>query len=159
MLPLLTDDVGLVVASPYHPQGRVDRVSKWRLFPSRVASFLYRRILKNKLHTYTSCFRVYRRSVVLDIQVSGGFIGITELVAKLDEKGIRIVECPAILKPRTLGRSKMKFTSVIAAHLGLLMRLVTTRIRNNFAPLRSEARCEKLKVKGQQEGTKEWVQR
>src|SRR5262245_61572472 len=61
MIPLLVDGVDLVTASPYHPAGHVRNVPAWRLFLSRIASFLYRRKLRQQLFTYTSCFRVYRR--------------------------------------------------------------------------------------------------
>jgi len=38
MLPLLTENVGLVTASPYHRQGGVRNVPEWRLFLSKGAS-------------------------------------------------------------------------------------------------------------------------
>ena len=66
MLPLMTGSVDLVTASPYHKDGGVRNVPGWRLFLSRGASFLYRRVLRSKLDTYTSCFRVYRRSSVVE---------------------------------------------------------------------------------------------
>ena len=98
-LPLLTDGVDLVTASPYHPLGQTFSVPAWRLALSRTASAIYRRVLRNKLHTYTSCFRVYRRSAILDCELeNGGFLGITELIGKLDQKGSVIVECPATLE-------------------------------------------------------------
>ncbi|MGI8554952.1 MAG: DUF3473 domain-containing protein, partial [Pyrinomonadaceae bacterium] len=43
MLPLLTEDVDMVTASPYHKKGGVRNVPEWRLFLSKGASFLYRR--------------------------------------------------------------------------------------------------------------------
>ena len=43
------------------PAGPVRNVPGWRLFALEGASCLYRRVLRQKLHTYTSCFRVYRR--------------------------------------------------------------------------------------------------
>src|SRR5262249_51413580 len=61
MIPRLQPGVDLVTASPYHPEGHVRNVPGWRLKLSKAASWLYRRVLRHKLHTYTSCFRVYRR--------------------------------------------------------------------------------------------------
>ncbi len=125
-LPLLTEGVDLVTASPYHPLGGAFNVPAWRLTLSRCASALYRRVLRNKLHTYTSCFRVYRRSAVLNLEIrEGGFLGITELVGQLDLRGCVIVECPAVLEVRVLGRSKMKTLPVILGHLHLMSRLLT----------------------------------
>ena len=39
MLGMLTDDVAMVTASPYHSRGEVRNVPNWRLFLSRGASF------------------------------------------------------------------------------------------------------------------------
>ncbi|MDP3938611.1 MAG: glycosyltransferase family 2 protein, partial [Deltaproteobacteria bacterium] len=43
----------LVVASPYHPRGRVEGVPGWRLILSRGASWIYRLLLPVKLYSYT----------------------------------------------------------------------------------------------------------
>ena len=128
MIPLLGDDVGMVTASPYHPQGRVRNVPPWRLSLSRVASFLYRRVLRQKLHTYTSCFRVYRRSVVEGLELAEpGFLGVAETLGRLDLKRIRIVEHPSTLQVRIFGHSKMKTLRTIFGHLRLLSRLAALR--------------------------------
>jgi polysaccharide deacetylase family protein (PEP-CTERM system associated) len=129
MIPLLTDDVDMVTASPYHPQGGVRNVPTWRLSLSKGASFLYGKVLKQKLHTYTSCFRVYRRSAVADLNVKeNGFLGVAETLGQLDLRGGKIVEHPAMLEVRLFGWSKMKVARTIAGHLKLLLRLLAMRI-------------------------------
>ncbi|MBX7074248.1 MAG: DUF3473 domain-containing protein [Pirellulales bacterium] len=129
LVPLLTDDVALVTASPYHPAGGVRNVPGWRLGLSKCASWLYRRALTNKLHTYTSCFRVYRRSAVLDLPLTEpGFLGVAELLALLDLGDARIVEAPAVLHSRLFGQSKMKTARTITAHLRLLSRIWRLRM-------------------------------
>lgn len=121
MIPLLTEGVDLVTASPYHSLGGVRNVSAWRLSLSKSASAFYRLVLRQKLSTYTSCFRVYRRSVILRLPLrEPGFLGITELLGRLDLSGGRILEYPTILEVRVLGRSKMKVVRTIFGHLGLL---------------------------------------
>ena len=121
MLPLLADDVAMVVASPYHPQGKVNHVPAWRLKLSKAASGMYRVVLRQKLHTYTSCFRVYRRSAVVDVPLRhNGFVGIAELVCELDRRGEKVVECPATLDIRTTGQSKMRILRAGWAHLRLI---------------------------------------
>jgi dolichol-phosphate mannosyltransferase len=121
MARLLVEGVDLVVASPYHPQGRVLGVPRWRLRLSQAASRIYRAILRNKLHTYTSCVRVYRRDSVVALPLSdGGFAGIVELVCRLDCGGGKIVEYPAVLTVRTTGQSKMRIARTIAAHLRMM---------------------------------------
>jgi exopolysaccharide biosynthesis WecB/TagA/CpsF family protein len=130
LLPLLTDGVALVTASPYHPQGRVCQVPRWRLAISRGASFLYRCVLRQKLCTYTSCFRVYRRSTVAGIQLDNpGFVGIAELLWRLDQRGARIAECPAVLDMRRCGQSKIRLVRTIAGHLRLLYRAMWSRLQ------------------------------
>jgi dolichol-phosphate mannosyltransferase len=121
LLALLTDEVDLVVASPYHPEGTVVGVPGWRLALSRLASRMYGGVMSNKLHTYTSCVRVYRKSAVIDLPpTQGGFVGVVELVWHLDRRGGRIVECPAVLTVRTAGQSKMRVARTALAHLRLL---------------------------------------
>jgi polysaccharide deacetylase family protein (PEP-CTERM system associated) len=129
MLPLLTDRVDLVTASPYHPSGSVRNVQGWRLVLSRSASGLYRLVLRQKLHTYTSCFRVYRRSAILALDLRDtGYLGLVELIGKLDLAGGRVIEFPTTLEARLLGRSKMKVARNVVRHLGQLARFAVLRL-------------------------------
>ena len=137
MIALLSDGVDMVTASPYHAGGTVRNVPAWRLALSRSASALYRLVLGSKLATYTSCFRVYRRSSVAAIQVErSGFLGIAEQIAKLELAGGRIVEHPTTLNVRLLGYSKMNIARTVLGHLGLLAALAGARLaRVRRAPL------------------------
>jgi polysaccharide deacetylase family protein (PEP-CTERM system associated) len=129
MIPLLSDGVDLVTASPYHPLGSVKNVQGWRLLLSKSASSLYQVVLRQKLHTYTSCFRVYRRSAVLGLDLRDpGYLGIVELVGKLDLAGRTVVEYPTRLEARLLGRSKMKIGRNVVRHLGQLARFAALRL-------------------------------
>lgn len=129
MIPLLKEGISLVTASPYHPQGKVLNVPSWRLLLSKTSSLLYRLVLRQKLATYTSCFRVYRRNDVADLSLDeGGFLGIAELLGRLDLQGRRVVEYPATLEVRLFGYSKMKLAKTIFGHLRLLFRLLAARI-------------------------------
>jgi polysaccharide deacetylase family protein (PEP-CTERM system associated) len=129
MIPLLDEGVELVTASPYHPEGSVRNVPRWRLSLSRTASALYRLLLRQDIRTYTSCFRVYRRSAVLDLKVvEPGFLGIAEILGRVDLQGGRIAEYPTTLEARMLGRSKMKILRTIAGHLRLMGRLACLRL-------------------------------
>jgi polysaccharide deacetylase family protein (PEP-CTERM system associated) len=135
MIPLLTPGVAMVTASPYHPQGQVRNVPGWRLLLSRGASWLYRRVLRQKLSTYTSCFRVYRRSAVAGLEVQEtGYLGIAEMLGRLDLQGARVVEYPATLEVRMLGYSKMKTLRTIVGHLRLLARLAWLRLYGEARP-------------------------
>lgn len=128
LIPKLEDDVALVTASPYHPSGRVLNVPPWRLVLSKTLSALYRRVFRQKLHTYTSCLRVYRHSLVQNLSIQeSGFLGVAEMLMVLDLQGKRIVEHPAVLEVRLLGHSKMKLVPTIWGHLRLLRRMVWAR--------------------------------
>jgi glycosyltransferase involved in cell wall biosynthesis len=129
LIPLLGDSVDMVTASPYHRDGWAKNVPGWRLFLSKSLSFFYRMVLNHDLATYTSCFRVYRRESIVDLGVDeGGFLGVAELLGRLDLSGGTIVECPAVLEVRLLGRSKMKTIRTILGHLKLLARFSLMRI-------------------------------
>jgi polysaccharide deacetylase family protein (PEP-CTERM system associated) len=130
MIPKLVPGVDLVTASPYHPLGQVRNVPSWRLGLSKTSSWLYSMVLRQKLFTYTSCFRVYRKSAVERLELNeSGFLGIAEMVGRLDLDGARIVEHPATLEVRLFGHSKMKTLKTIVGHLGLLSKLLSIRLR------------------------------
>lgn len=129
MLELLEPDVAAVTASPYHALGGVEGVPAWRLFLSKCASALYRLVMRNKLATYTSCFRVYRKSLVAGLALRHhGYIGVVEMLARLDLQGRRIVEYPVPLETRLLGHSKLKTARVVAGHLRFLSEIVACRL-------------------------------
>ncbi len=133
MIPMLTTDVDLVTASPYHPDGQVEDVAAWRLWLSQRASGLYRLGLRQKLHCYTSCFRVYRRSKVLDLEpINAGYVGVAELMWRLDRQGSKIVECPAVLRSRIAGQSKMRVFRATMRHLGLVSHIWRDRFQNRI---------------------------
>lgn len=148
MIPLLTEDVDVVTASPYHPQGSVRNVPGWRLSLSKAASALYRKALRQKLHTYTSCFRVYRRSAVVGLRLrETGFLGVAEMIGMLDLRGSKIVEHPSTLEVRLFGYSKMRVLRTIAGHLKLLARLSVLRARRKLGADKNLLQ-EKLELEG-----------
>lgn len=138
MIPLLTEDVDMVTASPYHRDGKVRNVPEWRLFLSKGASWLYRQTLNADLSTFTSCFRVYRRSSVVQIETTErGFLGVAELLGRLDLAGGKIVEHPAVLQVRLFGFSKMKTMRTVVGHLILLKTLKNIKRSRNNVPIKT----------------------
>lgn len=137
MLPLMKDGVDMVTASPYHKDGGVQNVPGWRLMLSKGASVLYRLVLPTKIASYTSCFRVFRRSAMLDINPTApGFHGVPEMLGLLDLKGGKIVEFPTVLAVRLFGASKMKTAKTVIGTTKLLMRLARLRIYGKFDPIK-----------------------
>ena len=146
MLPLLTEDVDMVTASPYHEKGGVRNVPEWRLFLSKGASFLYRRALNAELDTFTSCFRVYRRSSVVNLPIEEkGFLGVAEMLGRLNLNGGKIVEYPAVLEVRLFGFSKMKTARTIFGHLKLLSKLSKSRLFGKTREINSSLPKDNLK--------------
>lgn len=138
MVPMLTPGVDMVTASPYHKDGGVQNVPGWRLLLSKGASVLYQRILRTKIATYTSCFRVYRRSSMLDLDPTApGFHGVAEMLGLLDLKGGKIVEFPTVLAVRLFGASKMKTIKTIGGHVKLMSRLAMMRFFGKTAPIQT----------------------
>ena len=128
MIPRLGENVAMVTASPYHPDGKVAHVPGWRLLLSRGASAMYRQVLDADLYTFTSCFRVYRKSRVAHLELGqSGFLGVAEMLGRLVMSGETVIEHPATLESRLFGHSKMKTLRTIRGHLKLLARFGATR--------------------------------
>jgi dolichol-phosphate mannosyltransferase len=131
LIPKLTPGVDLVTASPYHVDGRVENVPLWRLRLSRLASQLYGLACRHKLSCYTSCFRVYRRSAVAEIELENErFVGVAELLWKVLDRGGQVAEHPAMLRSRVAGQSKMRVVRASLGHLWLIGRIVRQRFRS-----------------------------
>ncbi|MEJ7625142.1 MAG: glycosyltransferase [Pyrinomonadaceae bacterium] len=147
MIPMLTDDVDMVQASPYHKDGAVQNVPGWRLLLSKGASVLYRQILHTKIASYTACFRVLRRSAMVDIQPQApGFHGVPEMLGLLDLNGGKIVEFPTVLAVRLFGASKMKTAKTIVGTVKLLGRLAMIRFSGNLEPIKPSLTSSGLAV-------------
>ncbi len=130
LLELMRSDVDIVTASPYHPKGHVKNVPAWRLFLSKGLSPLYRFVLPQKLYTYTSMFRAYRREVLETIPVTyPGFLGLVEVLAEAMLRGYKVVEYPAELSSRMFGQSKLRVAKVIWSHLKYICQLI---VRQTF---------------------------
>lgn len=118
LLTYLTPEIGIVTASPYHPNGNVVGVPAYRLLLSRGSSLLYRILLDWHIYTYTCLFRAYRSEVVRNIRFeSNGFLAGTEILVKAMLAGYKVAEFPAVLHKRMYGISKARIAQTILAHL------------------------------------------
>ena len=132
-LTVALDEQGadIAVASPYHPQGTVEGVPHWRLVLSKSCSAFYRVVAPVRLHTYTSVFRAYRKSVVEAVAFEeDGFVSATEMLIRAAEQGYRITEVPMTLHARKIGRTKMKILRTIRGHLRLISTTSVRRIQS-----------------------------
>jgi dolichol-phosphate mannosyltransferase len=125
LLALMGEGADLVTVSPYHPQGKVEGVPRYRLFLSLSLTALYRMILRKRIYTFTALMRVFRRSIYSRIASPlDDFSALAEMMLKSLAQDLVVKEAPAVLTVRRFGESKMKTMRVIRAHLRLLRRLV-----------------------------------
>ena len=129
------DHADLATLSPYHPDGAVEGVSRFRLLLSRSASALYRRRLKSDLFTYTCAVRAYRLPQARSLlPAPTDFTAAAFLLARAVGLGLRVAEVPAVLRVRAAGGSKMRVLGTIRAHLRLLRDLSVTPERSKESP-------------------------
>ena len=130
ILELLRSGFDLVTASPYHPQGEVVGVERWRLVLSKTLSRFYWLVLPQRLHTYTSCYRAYRREVLSRITLDNdGFLGVTEVLVSAILNGARVAELPTRLTRRRFGTTKIRLLQVSLSHLFYIPRVMWARLR------------------------------
>jgi dolichol-phosphate mannosyltransferase len=130
LLARLEDDVDIVTASPYHPDGGIENVPAHRLVLSRGASVLYRLFVDPKIHTYTALFRAYRRRVVEEVPfASNDFLACAEILVNARLRGFNVAEMPAILRSRAVGTSKARLVRILRSHVRFQAQVVLRRAR------------------------------
>lgn len=128
LIPELSEGVGMVTGSPYHPDGAILNVPKWRIWISYSASWMYRMILKSRLYCFTSSFRAYRREAISGLELSnGGFVGTTEILWRIEQRGWKIKEVPSVLSVREFGQSKIRIFQVTLDHLNMMKKILLSR--------------------------------
>jgi len=129
LLDLLTPEVDIVTASPYHPSGGIENVPAYRVAISKSASLCYRLLVDPQIHTYTALFRACRREVIERVQTSAdGFLMVTELLVEALLAGFRTVEYPTTLRVRQYGQSKARVFAITRTHLRYMAGLIGRRL-------------------------------
>lgn len=130
LLSYLKPDIDMVTASPYHRQGGVENVPRYRIFLSRGSSLIYQIIVDRHIATYTALFRAYKREVTRRVPFySTGFLAGTELMVNAMLMGYRVAEYPTVLHSRAAGASKAKIVRTIRSHLRFQWGVVLRRLR------------------------------
>ena len=130
LLPHIEEGVGMVTGSPYHPDGQVLNVPTWRIWISYSASWIYRKLMYNRIYCYTSSFRAYRKTAIEQMELENcGFVGTTEILWKLEQNGWQIKEVPSILSVRQFGQSKIRILSVTFDHLKMMARILLSKFQ------------------------------
>lgn len=136
LLDLLTANVDIVTASPYHPGGGIENVPAYRVLISKSASLCYRLLVDGRIHTYTALFRACRREVIEQTSThADGFLMVTEWLVEALLAGYKVVEYPAVLRVRQYGQSKARILRITRTHLEYLAGLVGRRLSGRAGSL------------------------
>ncbi len=119
----------VVLASPYLYGGSIENTTTWRVLLSRVANVFVKEVLGlTGLATVSSFYRLYRASVILNLQrchgpgivERAGFECMVELLLKMVFMRTTISEVPMRLDTSLrAGKSKMKVVQTILGYLAL----------------------------------------
>lgn len=138
---MIVDQTDIVTASPYHPNGSVEGVPRYRLMFSMGASLLYRLLVNWKIYTWTALFRAYRRPVIEAITFdSNDFLAGTEILVKAIQAGFTVSEFPTTLRVREFGQSSIKIARVTWLHMKFQMRLLGQALTSGFKRKPASAR-------------------
>lgn len=127
-------EADMVVASPYHPDGHVEGVPKYRLLFSYGASLLYRMVVKWDLFTWTALYRAFRRPVIENVSYTAtGFLSTTQMLINAIDQGYQVAEFPTVLSTRQFGQSSIRIAQVTKAHLTYQWSLLSVNRVSNRA--------------------------
>jgi len=129
----------VVIASRYVEGGSAE-MPLYRHLLSIVLNVVYTRLLDLPVKDISSGFRLYRASVLKDLDLrSTDFDALEEILIKCYASGCRIREVPFRYVPRSEGRSKVKLLQFGASYLRTLIRM--WRLRNSIASADYDARA------------------
>ena len=124
---LATPDTDVVTASPFMPGAGGWEYPFYRYITSWGAKMLYLLVMRGvatPVHTYTSGFRAYRRTVLpLIAPESDDFVVTAELLIRALIRKLRVKEYPTMVHKRLHGQSKLKTFRTICSHLRLMWKL------------------------------------
>ena len=123
----------VATASPYHRDGGVAGVSRFRLLFSRGASLCYRALVDRRIATYTALVRAYRAEILAaSIADHPGFLSVAMTLVEARRRGARVTEIPAVLAQRQVGTSKAKVARITRTHLAYMWRILVLRATGRF---------------------------
>ncbi len=127
MLERMKPGIDILTGSEFHPDGRVEGVTPFRLLLSNGMSAMYRTLFRSKLYSFSCLMRIYRRDILADIAPrSNGFLSCTEVLLNATRLGYHIEEFPLILTQRQHGESKMPIVRTMIDHLTFMSKTLVT---------------------------------
>jgi glycosyltransferase involved in cell wall biosynthesis len=120
-------DVDVVSGSP-KLAGYAADVPPFRIAVSRVATFVYSRMLGADITSVSPILRLYRTADLRELDLASvGFDINAEILFGLIRKGKRVAEVPAPLTQRVFGQSSLNYRREIVRHLRLVSRMALWR--------------------------------
>lgn len=117
-----------ISGSPYLKKGLMEEVTPIRLLMSKTVNFLYRILLGGGITCVSPIFRLYKRSVLEEIDISSRNFEINaEIISKLLIRGGTVFEVPVPLLKRKYGESKINVKREIRNNIILLYRIFKTK--------------------------------
>tara|TARA_B100000902_G_C27261649_1_gene891136 strand:- start:153 stop:872 length:720 start_codon:yes stop_codon:yes gene_type:complete len=128
MLDFIFKGYEIINASPWHPDGQVDGLSKFRILLSKSANLIYRIILRKKIYTSSSICKIYKYECIENIEITNrGYVSVTELFTKSLLKNYKFYEYPCLLTVRKFGTSKINFSSTVIEHFKYMFKLLNLK--------------------------------
>jgi glycosyltransferase involved in cell wall biosynthesis len=120
----------LIVASRYMPGGSADMPFS-RFLLSRILNIVFRVTLALKTHDVSSGFRLYRRAVFDEVDITTSkFDVLEEILVKAMVRGYTVKELPFRYKPRGSGETHARLWAFGKAYLATLFRM--WKLRNSI---------------------------
>lgn len=103
-------ETGVILGSRYIPGGGTEGWPLHRRVTSKIVNQFARLVLRLKTHDNSSAFRVYRASVLKQLDLnklrSTDFAYLEEILWRLSKNRVTMLEYPILFRNRELGRSK-----------------------------------------------------
>ena len=92
---------------------------------SKLANLLAKFFLRIKVSDYTNGFRIYSRAAVKTIindcgNIGDGFIVLSEILLKIHQSKLKIMEINSIFTNRVRGESTVNFSLILQSFFGLI---------------------------------------
>ncbi|MFA4877226.1 MAG: glycosyltransferase [Methanoregula sp.] len=117
-----------VSGSPYLEKGLMEEVTPFRLLMSKSVNFLYRMLLGSRITCVSPIFRLYKRSVLAEMEITSRNFEINaEIISKLLIGGKTVVEVPVPLLKRKYGESKINIKKEVKNYILLLFKIFKTK--------------------------------
>lgn len=121
----LKNNCDLLIASRYLPNSKIYNWSIQRRIFSKLANLLARLFLQIKVSDYTNGFRIYSKKAAKTIvkdcgNIGDGFIVLSEILLKINQSKLNIMETNSIFTNRVRGESSVNLSLILQSFFGLI---------------------------------------